>query len=116
MPTNYPRRYRVESLVHEALSPIVYALHPDKLLTLRQVSLNRDLSLATVRYGTAANGDVGEMEEELNKLSGYCRRRLAAKLNMRATPKLLFVPDKEGLAADRLRDFLETIPPPAEEE
>ena len=56
MPTNYPRRYRVETLVHEALSPIVYALRPDKLLTLRQVSLNRDLSLATVRYGMA-NGD-----------------------------------------------------------
>ena len=115
MPTNYPRRYRVETLVHEALSSIVYALRPDKLITLRQVLLNRNLSVATVHYGMAS-GDASAMEEELNKLSGYCRRRLAAKLNMRATPKLLFVPDKEGLAADRLRDFLETIPLAAEKE
>ncbi len=109
MPANYPRRYRIEKLVHEALSPIVYELHPDKMLTLRQVSLNRDFSVATVRY-VLADGDAQEIEKMLNKQSACYRRQLATKLNMRATPRLLFVTDNEGLAADRLRDFLETIP------
>ena len=39
------------------------------------------------------------------------RRRLAASLNMRATPKLVFAPDEEGIAADDMQKFLDSIPP-----
>lgn len=108
MPKTHPRRYRIESLVLESLAPIVMASLPEHIITLRQVSLNNDFSIATVAY-TAVGNDNDKVQEILDKQAWSYRRRLAKSLNMRKTPQLVFVYASSGLAADKMRAFLEKI-------
>ena len=108
---NYPRRYRLEALLHEALSALVAPKIGDDLLTVRGVSLSGDLGVARVFYCLAPGGARAGAQRFLDEQAGDCRRRLARRLNMRRTPKLVFVFDRDGIAADKLRDFLETIAP-----
>ena len=109
MPKTHPRRYRIESLVQEALAPIVMAALPNRIITLRQVMLNNDFSIATITYTTVNNEGDDNTQELLNQQAWSYRRRLAKSLNMRKTPKLVFVYDSDGAAADKMRAFLEKI-------
>ncbi|MGI9306402.1 MAG: ribosome-binding factor A [Gammaproteobacteria bacterium] len=110
---SYPRRYRIASLVRRGLSPILSA--DRAAVTVRHIELNGDYSVARVYYSLLA-GDAGEMQESLSQRAPLYRRRLAAEINMRATPRLEFVPDTGGRAADDMEKFLDSIardlPPP----
>lgn len=75
---------------------------------MRRVSLNGDFSVATVHY-SLLSGDAAAARELLSRDAPRMRRRLAASLNMRATPKLIFAPDEEGIAADEMQKFLDSI-------
>ena len=113
MPKTHPRRYRIESLVQEALAPMVVSALPVGIVTIRQVILNKDFSVATVTYttmgvATEERAD-GGAQQVLEAQAWKYRRRLALSLNMRKTPTLVFVHDDEGLAADKMRVFLEKI-------
>ena len=108
MPKTHPRRYRIESLVQEALAPLVVSALPAGIVTIRQVMLNNDFSVATVTYTTVGDGE-RRAQEVLDAQAWKYRRQIASSLNMRKTPKLVFVYDEEGLAADKMRIFLEKI-------
>lgn len=108
MPKNHPRRYRIESLVLEALAPMVAQTSSPGIITLRHVSLNNDFSVATVVYTTTA-ANRQETQQGLDAAAWHYRRRLALTLNMRKTPRLVFAYDDQGLAADKIRAFLENI-------
>lgn len=116
MPKTHPRRYRIESLVQEALAPMVVSALPEGIVTIRQVMLNNDFSVATVTYttvgdnaGSASSSEGGNAQQVLEAQAWKYRRQLALSLNMRKTPRLVFVHDDEGLAADKMRVFLEKI-------
>lgn len=55
--------------------------------------VSRDLAHALI-YFTVMNADIAEVEEVLNKASGYLRTLLAKRLNLRTTPKLRFTYDE----------------------
>lgn len=106
---SYPRERRLSALLREAVAPMVRECAPSEcLVTVRHVRLASDFSAAFVHF-TVAAGSAEEVAEELGKSAGKMRRRLAAQLNLRATPQLHFLPDAEGQAADRVRDFLEKV-------
>ena len=103
---SYPRSHRIASLVRRGVSAAVASEYA--AVTVRRVSLNGDYSVATVYYSMLA-GDAGEMREILAQKAPHFRARLAARMNMRATPRLVFVPDEGGRAADDMQKFLDTI-------
>ena len=106
---SYPRARRLSALLREAVAPLVRECAPaESLATVRHVRLSPDFSAAFVHF-TVAAGDADDIAAELEKSAPRMRRRLAAELNLRATPQLHFTPDKEGRAADRIRDFLEKV-------
>ena len=106
---SYPRERRLSALLREAVAPMVRECAPAGCLaTVRHVRLAADFSAAFVHF-TVAAGSAEEVAEELEKSARKMRRRLAAQLNLRATPQLHFLPDAEGQAADRVRDFLEKV-------
>ncbi|MGI9297357.1 MAG: ribosome-binding factor A [Gammaproteobacteria bacterium] len=107
---SYPRGHRIASLVRRGLSPIVTAAYAGA--TVRRVSLNGDFSVATVHF-SLLSGDAAAARELLSRDAPRMRRRLAASLNMRATPKLVFAPDEEGMAADDMQKFLDSLAPDA---
>ena len=106
---SYPRARRLSALLLEAVAPLVRECAPSEaLVTVRHVRLAADYSAAFIHF-TVAAGDADAVAAVLEKFAPRMRRRLALELNLRATPHLHFVPDEEGRAADRVRDFLEQI-------
>ena len=106
---SYPRERRLSALLREAVAPLVRECAPaGSLATVRHVRLAADYSAAFVHF-TVAAGDAEEVATELGKAAPRMRRRLASALNLRSTPELHFLPDEEGRAADRVRDFLEKV-------
>ena len=111
MPNNksYPRRWRLESLVRQELSVLVSPAFAAELLTVRGVSMSRDLGIATVFYAMAPGADIAQAQEKLQSSALHWRHELAKRLNMRRTPQLVFLPDEHGIKADKLREFLEKV-------
>lgn len=103
---SYPRSYRIASLVRRSLSPILARWHAG--VTVRRISLNGDFSVATVHY-SLLSGDADKVQESLSQNAPMLRKRLASAANMRSTPKLVFAPDDEGMAADKMLDFLDEV-------
>ncbi|MBE8158097.1 MAG: ribosome-binding factor A [Betaproteobacteria bacterium] len=103
---SYPRSHRIASLVRRGVSAEVSA--ECAAVTVRRVSLNGDYSVATVYYSLLA-GDAGGAHEMLAQKAPRFRARLAAKMNMRATPRLVFVPDDGGRAADDMQKLLDSL-------
>lgn len=106
---SYPRRWRLESLLTRELSILISPAFDGELLTVRGVSMSRDLGVATVFYSLAPGADIESAHERLQTSAARWRRELARKLNMRRTPQLVFMPDDIGIAADKLRNFLEKV-------
>ena len=69
--------------------------------------VTRDLSYAKVYYSVL--GEDAGVAEGLNFASGYIRRELAARLNLRLTPKLIFVPDHSAEKALHISEMLKNI-------
>ena len=104
---SYPRDRRLSSLLREGVAPLLREhCAPELLLTVRHVTLASDFSAADIHF-TVATGDPDKVAIELQEASPQIRRRLASTLNLRATPTLRFIPDAQGRASDRLRNFLE---------
>lgn len=95
--------------MRQELSILISPAFDGEMLTVRGVSMSRDLGVATVFYALAPGADVAAAHEKLQSSAAKWRRELARKLNMRRTPQLVFSPDDIGIAADKLRDFLEKV-------
>lgn len=61
-------------------------------LSIVGVETTPDLKYCKVRY-SVYNGDAKEVGKGLRSASGYIRRELAARLNLRLTPELTFLAD-----------------------
>lgn len=109
MPKTYARRYRIASLIQQALAPMLSAVYKRGcLVTLRRVDLNNDISVATLVYTVVGEGS-DHVQSELDAAVPALRLQLARRLNMRKTPKLVFRHDDEGLAADNMRKRLDKM-------
>lgn len=103
------RRYRIASLIHESLAPMLQAVPRSGLLTLRQVALNNDYSVATAVYVYVGDEPLDEIQAALTDKRVALRTQLARQLNMRKTPELSFQYDEAGLAMDKMRQWLDTV-------
>ncbi|MBO4501474.1 MAG: 30S ribosome-binding factor RbfA [Clostridia bacterium] len=65
----------------------------------------KDLSVAKIYYGVIT-GDPADVAKGLASASGYIRSELASKLNLRVTPRLVFIKDESGERALRIAELL----------
>lgn len=61
-------------------------------ISIVNVDTTADLKYCKVRF-SVYSGDVKEVEKGIKSAAGYIRRELAARLNLRMTPELTFIPD-----------------------
>ena len=61
-------------------------------VTVNAAVVSKDLKFAKIYYGVLA-GDPQEVQKGLKSASGFIRRELALRLNLRITPELTFVAD-----------------------
>lgn len=77
-------------------------------VTIADIELSKDLSVAKI-FITVINKDKIEVAKLLNKISGFLRTKLAAKINMKNTPELRFFADTVSETSENIEKILSDI-------
>lgn len=78
-------------------------------VSISAVEVTRDLSLAKIYYSVL--GEDKGVKDGLNAANGYIRRELAHRLNLRITPKLVFLRDNSAERAINIAEILKEVLP-----
>ncbi len=76
-------------------------------ISITGVEVTADLAFAKVHYSVLGKADPA-LQKGLVSASGYIRGELAARLNMRNTPKLTFIKDDTAERAMKIADILKS--------
>ena len=97
MPFESYRRTKVAGLIGRQLAELIQQELQDPrlgLVTISDVNVSKDLSFADV-YFTAFSDEKSDVAElVLSGASGFLRRKLSRRINLRITPKLRFHYDR----------------------
>lgn len=103
---------RIESDIIKYLSNIILTETRDELLksiTLTEVEINKDLSIAKVYFTSFAELTHEELEKELNEASPFLRGKLAKVLEIRNIPELKFYYDDTIAYATKIERLINNI-------
>ncbi|QMU56097.1 MAG: 30S ribosome-binding factor RbfA [Candidatus Mycalebacterium zealandia] len=107
---SYERRERVKDLVFREIALIMSEGNIKDTRVARavitRVSMSRDMSSAKVFFTHLKGGSSEPMLEGLNKLSGFFRKQIALRLNLKKVPSIKFEPDEVLLSAHRVDDII----------
>ncbi len=108
------RSARVAGEVQRILIEVLYGEINDPriphLLSVNEVKMNRDLSLATVYVSTLGDEDEKQdMMEGLNQAKGFLRSRVAEGINLRVAPDLRFVLDESLERGNRMSALIDQV-------
>ncbi|MBI4529125.1 MAG: 30S ribosome-binding factor RbfA [Deltaproteobacteria bacterium] len=107
---DYSRSDRVGDLLLELISELLTKEVGDPRIgpvTLTGVEISKDLRHARV-YFSCLNGEEGRVEalSGLKSATGFIRRKVAGRLQLRFVPTLEFVYDETSARAQRIEDLL----------
>ncbi|MEG1743414.1 MAG: 30S ribosome-binding factor RbfA [Clostridia bacterium] len=107
--------FRQDRLNEQIQSEVVNILRAVKdprvsgaFVSIISVNITKDLSLAKI-YFSVIDADVAEVKKGLDSAVGFIRSSLAKNLNLRITPKLVFVNDDSAEKAIRISEILKEI-------
>jgi len=80
----------------------------DGLISITACEVSADLKYAKVYY-SIYGGEPDEIKKGFNSASGFIRRELAARLNLRLTPELTFIYDQSIERGERVGRVLKQI-------
>ena len=91
------RRDRINESVKEETSLILREIKDPRIsglmITVTSAEVSGDLKFAKIYYSVLEEHDPKQLAAALKAASGYIRKRLAQKVNLRITPELSFVED-----------------------
>lgn len=91
------RRGRVNEEVARELSSIIREVKDPRvskaLISITAADVTADMKFAKIYFSCIGNGDKNEIQKGLESASGFIRKQIAVRLNMRQTPELKFIPD-----------------------
>lgn len=103
---------RIESDIIKYLSNILLTETRDELLktiTLTEVEVNKDLSIAKVYFTSISELTHKEVEKEMNEASPFLRGKLAKVLEVRNIPELIFIYDETIEYATKIERIINKI-------
>ena len=103
---------RVADLIKRELAHILRKEINDprlKLVSLTLVNISPDLKNARVYYTIPDKEAVAEVDNVLNKASGFIRSELASRSELRYVPKMLFIHDKKLSHAEDLVSLITQV-------
>ena len=104
------KQQRLNNQIAKFIAEIVHyeVYNPDLgFITISEVEVNPDLSLAKVYYMTSGNDKQNQKTQKaLETAKGYIRNALAAKLSTRKTPELRFIYDDSLEKAQRIEELI----------
>ncbi|MEQ1812883.1 MAG: 30S ribosome-binding factor RbfA [Candidatus Nitrotoga sp.] len=119
MPKDYSRADRVASQIRRELAEFIRLQVNDprvRMVTLTDVEVARDYSHAKVFYTTLSESKVAEskvseanrqVQQGLERASGFLRSQLAHSMKLRITPQLHFVYDPTIASGARLSQLID---------
>lgn len=102
------RRTRVADQIQKTIAGILHEKISDprlEMTTVSAITVSKDLAYAKVYVTFLNENDKQSKLKTLNKASGYIRKLLAERMNLRVTPELKFFYDdalKQGLHVAKL--------------
>ncbi|MBF0308795.1 MAG: 30S ribosome-binding factor RbfA [Magnetococcales bacterium] len=87
------------------------------LVTLTEVRVSRDLSLATIFFAVSGGAEVEQqVEAALNRAAGFMRTRVGQEMRLRLVPQLRFLVDRSVEQGQRIEELLKSLNiPPADD-
>jgi ribosome-binding factor A len=99
------RQQQISSVIHRELAQILL-MHSEqplfKIVTVLDVEVAPDLSIAKVFVSALDERKVDEALKALQNAAGKLRHLLARSLNLRLTPKLIFIHDDSLIRGQKL--------------
>lgn len=106
------RQGKINDAVMQAMSEAVREIKDPRvssaMVTITAAEVTPDLKFAKI-YFSAILGDKSEVKKGLVSASGFLRRALAQKLNLRITPELSFFEDKSIEHGAKIAKILNSI-------
>ena len=107
------RQNRLNEEVAKSLSEILRRVKDrrlsDIIISISGVNVAPDLSSARVYYSYIGNRDKKEVSDGLSSASGFIRSSLAGALDLRHTPKLIFIYDESFEHGARIAELMHDI-------
>ena len=103
---------RIASLIVKEVSDILNNVARDRLMhtiTITGCDVSSDLSYAKIYFTCVLDIDKKSIEKELEEASGYIRRELSERIDIRHTPKLVFKFDNSIEYGNKIENLLEKI-------
>ena len=103
---------RIASLIVKEVSDILNNVARDKIMhtiTITGCDVSSDLSYAKIYFTCVLDIDKKSIEKELEEASGYIRRELSERIDIRHTPKLVFKFDNSIEYGNHIEDLLDKI-------
>ena len=103
---------RIASLIIKEVSDILNNEARDKIMhtiTITGCDVSSDLSYAKIYFTSVLDIEKKDIEKELEEASGYIRRELSERIDIRHTPKLVFKFDSSIEYGNHIEDLLEKI-------
>lgn len=102
---------RINEQVREVMTEIFRAVKDPRVsrafVCVTEADVAKDFSVAKIYYSVI--GKDNGVAEGLKSASGYVRSELASRLNLRVTPKLVFIRDESTQKAVRIAEILKDI-------
>ncbi len=106
------RQNRINDSVAQTVGEILRRVKDPRVssgfVTVNAAVVTKDLKFAKVYYGVLA-GDPSEVKKGLKSATGFIRRELALRLNLRMTPELTFVYDDSAQNGANIARILRDI-------
>lgn len=103
---------RINSEMVKTISEILLMETRDELMhtiTITAVDTANDLSYAKVYFTSLSDLPKEQLEKEMDEASDFIRRNVAAKMDLRQTPKLKFLYDKSIDYGNKIEKIIENI-------
>lgn len=104
---------RLEKIFSRELADVLKTEVKNNLLTfvsITKVTMNKDLSLATIWYTVLGENDEKEATKKaLENARGFLRSELASRVQMRKVPELRFKYDESLMYGNHIEEILEKI-------
>ncbi|MEM9531248.1 MAG: 30S ribosome-binding factor RbfA [Pseudomonadota bacterium] len=114
MERGFARHERVAALLRRELALLIQNDIKDPRLgpvTVTDVEVTRDLSVARVFVATSQSETLSESLKALKRGAGFLRRRLSGMLNLRSVPELRFSGDDSAEQGDHIDALLKSVLP-----
>lgn len=103
---------RIASQIIKEVSDILNNVARDRLMhtiTITGCDVSNDLSYAKIYFTCVLDIDKSDIEKELDEASGFIRRELSERIDIRHTPKLVFKFDNSVEYGNHIEDLLDKI-------